>query len=199
MEWGEMIEAWPFDDVPLFRHRLIYADPPWSYEMYSEKGYEKSPEAQYDTMSDEDIFRLPVGHLAHGDGALLVLWYTWPKAPVALECLKRWGFNYITGGSWIKTSKDGTKLRIGTGYNFRSACEPFLLARIGPSQARVFDIPNVIIEPSRQHSRKPDQMRVICERLCPEGPRIELFARELWPGNDVWGNETQKFAEGAAA
>ncbi|MFO0729377.1 MAG: MT-A70 family methyltransferase [Nitrospiraceae bacterium] len=68
-----------------------------------------------------------------------------------------------------------------------------LVARIGRPQARLTDVPNVIIAPGREHSRKPDDMRAICERLSPHGPRCELFAREAWPGNEVWGNETGKF------
>ena len=30
---------------------MIYCDPLWSYEMYSAKGYEKSPQEHYDCMS----------------------------------------------------------------------------------------------------------------------------------------------------
>ena len=33
------------------------------------------------------------------------------------------------------------------------------------------------------------------ERLLPRAYACELFAREPWPGNDVWGNETTKFEE----
>lgn len=188
---------WPFGNLQMFGYGCILADPPWAYEMYSEKGYEKSPEAHYTTMSDEALLDLPVGPLANGDCALL-LWAVWPKLPLALECVKRWGFKYVTGGNWIKTTKDGTALKIGPGYNFRSACEPFILARTGISQARLTNLPNVIIAPAREHSRKPDEMRTIATRMTPKARRCELFAREPWPGNEVWGNETQKFEKGVA-
>jgi N6-adenosine-specific RNA methylase IME4 len=181
-----------FAPLGMFRYGAILIDPPWSYEMYSEKGYEKSPEAHYDTMSDGNILRLPVGELA-SDQCILILWAVWPKLPLAMECVKRWGFKYISGGSWIKTTKDGSALKIGTGYNFRSACEPFILARIGKSQARLTNVPNVIIAPAREHSRKPDEMRHIVERLSPNQNRCELFAREQWMSNEVWGNEVAKF------
>jgi N6-adenosine-specific RNA methylase IME4 len=75
----------------------------------------------------------------------------------------------------------------------RTACEPFILARMGKAQARLTDVPNVIIQPAREHSRKPDQMRQIVERMTPNAFRAELFARGAWAGNDVWGNETEKF------
>lgn len=195
------MRPWPFAHLRTFGYRLILVDPPWSYEMYSDAGYEKSPEAHYETMSDKDILRLPVGDLAHGDGAVLLLWAVWPKLPLAQECIRQWGFKHITGGSWIKTTKDGTKLRIGPGYTFRTACEPFLVARIGNPQARLTDVANVIIAPGREHSRKPDEMHTMAERMSPHGPRCELFARSPWISsdgvvNDVWGNETGKFSTG---
>lgn len=44
-------------------------------------------------------------------------------------------------------------------------------------------------EPKREHSRKPEAMRSMIERVS-YGPRIELFARERFDGWDAWGNET---------
>lgn len=43
-------------------------------------------------------------------------------------------------------------------------------------------------EPKRDHSRKPDKMREMIERVS-YAPRIELFARAKTAGWDVWGNE----------
>lgn len=192
-----MKKSWPFEPFLPFSFGALLVDPPWSYEMYSEKGYKKSPEAQYETMSDDDLLAMPVGDLA-GKDCILMMWAVWPKLPLAMACMERWGFKHITGGSWIKTTKDGTALKIGTGYNFRTACEPFLLGRMGPSQARLTNVPNVIIATAREHSRKPDEMRAIVERLSPNQRRLELFARQPWAGNEVWGNETTKF-EGVAA
>lgn len=147
-------------------------------------------------MSDEELYRLPVGELA-GRTCVLFLWATWPKLPVAQECIRRWGFAHITGGAWIKMNKQGDGLKIGTGYTFRTACEPFLIGRMGEPQARITDLPNVIVAPAREHSRKPPEARAMLERMTPRAWRCELFAREPWPGNEVWGNETAKF-EGTA-
>jgi N6-adenosine-specific RNA methylase IME4 len=186
---------WPFGTLQMFGYGAILMDLPWSYEMRTENGYDRSPEAHYDTMSDDDLLHLPIGELASSQ-CLLVMWAVWPKLPLAVECMKRYGFKYVTGGSWIKTTKDGFKPRMGTGYTLRSASEPFLIGRIGKPQADVRDIMNVIVSPRREHSRKPDEMRVIVERMTPKARRCELFAREPWAGNEVWGNEVQKF-EGA--
>lgn len=182
---------WPFGSLPSLAFGALLVDPPWHYEMRSAKGETKSPQAHYATLSDDDILALPVGDLASKQ-ALIMLWAVWPKLALAHACLARWGFKYVTGGAWLKMARNGN-LRLGTGYNFRSACEPFLLGRMGGPQARLTDVPNVIIAEAREHSRKPDEMRVIVERMTPDARRVELFARAPWPGNAVWGNEVDKF------
>jgi N6-adenosine-specific RNA methylase IME4 len=58
----------------------------------------------------------------------------------------------------------------------------------------------VIIEPTREHSRKPDaQYERISELFGPASdvPCIELFARTTRCGWDSWGNETEKFEAAA--
>jgi N6-adenosine-specific RNA methylase IME4 len=55
----------------------------------------------------------------------------------------------------------------------------------------------LIVEPRREHSRKPDEQYPRIEALV-EGPRLELFARHQRPGWDVWGNQTDKFRSEAA-
>ena len=51
----------------------------------------------------------------------------------------------------------------------------------------------VIIEPRREHSRKPDCTRERIERLKSPGPILELFARSERPGWTAWGDELDKF------
>jgi len=47
----------------------------------------------------------------------------------------------------------------------------------------------------REHSRKPDIIRDEIKRMFPECKRLELFARQQYPGWDAWGNEVDKFTE----
>jgi N6-adenosine-specific RNA methylase IME4 len=51
------------------------------------------------------------------------------------------------------------------------------------------------MEPPREHSRKPDQVRDMIVELCGDVPRVELFARTTADGWDAWGNETEKFGK----
>ena len=44
-----------------------------------------------------------------------------------------------------------------------------------------------IVVPRREHSRKPDEAYELIERMYPDLPRIELFARQARPGWDAMG------------
>jgi N6-adenosine-specific RNA methylase IME4 len=188
-----MPNEWPFGALTPMKYGAILADPPWAYKMRSAKGYGKSPESQYNTMTNEELKALPVGHLA-GANCLLIMWAIWPRLPFAIELMQAWGFSYVTGGSWVKRTAYG-KIRWGTGYTLRSGCEPFLVGRIGEPQGQPHNILNVLEGVVREHSRKPPEMRAMVEAMTPQAFRCELFAREEWPGNEVWGDESTKFDE----
>ena len=46
------------------KYSIIYADPPWRYKVYSEKGLGRSAEKHYPTMELENIRKLPVARYA---------------------------------------------------------------------------------------------------------------------------------------
>ena len=192
---------WPFAHLTPMKYGAILADPPWKYAMRSEKGYEKSPKAHYGTMELSSIKALPVHELA-GPECYLFMWSTWPHLPQALDVLTSWGFEYVTGGAWVKRTENW-KLAFGTGYVLRSATEPFLVGKIGRPQIAsrsernvvlADELPDLIDSLRREHSRKPDQMRELIERLLPRAHCAELFAREEWAGHEVWGNEAEKYS-----
>lgn len=176
---------------PPFSFDLIMADPPWSFENYSEKGEKKNAKEHYDCMPLDEIAKLPVSQLAAPD-CLLWLWATNPMLPEAFELLKAWNFTFKTAGTWVKMTTNG-KQAFGTGYVLRSANEPFLIGTIGkPKTAK--NIRSAIMGPVREHSRKPDEAFEAAERLIPDARRLELFSRQPRFGWSVWGNETEKFA-----
>lgn len=176
--------------VPLSA-RLILADPPWHYRMYSPKGEKKSPQAHYQTMTLDRIKALPVSHLAAPD-CWLVLWATFPMLPQAFEVIAAWGFTYCTGGAWPKRSSTGRRWHFGPGYVLRSAAEPFLIAKIGKPPVICKSIRNLVEGSVREHSRKPDAIYALCERLSAP-PWYELFSRTTAPGWRVAGHEAGKF------
>lgn len=174
---------------------LIMADPPWSFDNYSEKGEAKNAKAQYDCTPIEWIKSLPVSVLA-ADDCLLWLWATNPMLPEAMQVIEAWGFTFKTAGHWVKRTTHG-KLAFGTGYILRCAGEPFLIATRG--QPRTTRSTRSVIEgPIREHSRKPDEAFQAAADLMPDARRLELFSRQQRAGWTVWGNQVDKFGEDAA-
>lgn len=53
------------------------------------------------------------------------------------------------------------------------------------------NVHQIIISPVEEHSKKPEEARRRIEALMGNVPRIELFARRVSPGWDVWGNEVE--------
>lgn len=177
---------------------VILADPPWEFKVYSGKGKQRSAERHYDTMSLEAIERLPVEALA-AENCALFLWAVMPELPGAIDLIRKWGFNYKTAGfTWVKQNRSGEGLFTGMGYWTRANAELCLLATRGSPQRLAMDVPQVIMSPVREHSRKPDDTAPRIERLLA-GPYLELFARAPRPGWTTWGNEIERgeFTEAA--
>lgn len=181
---------------------VIYADPPWSFETWSEKGKNRSPERHYNTMTLDAIKALPVRDLAAKD-CTLFLWGTWPILLQALEVIEAWGFAYKTVGfTWVKTlpgidkgggfllGRDGTGLHTGNGYWTRANTEFCLIGARGRRRRQHADVHQVVLAPVAEHSRKPAVVHARIERLL-KGPYLELFARRPMPGWTVWGDQIE--------
>lgn len=163
---------------------VIYADPPWSFQVRSAKGKGRSAEAWYDTMSLADIKALPIQQWAAADCVLLI-WVTDPFLRLGFEVIDAWGFTYKTVGFyWAKTPLSW----FGTGYWTRANPEQCLLATRGHPKRQSADVPKLITAPRREHSRKPDEAYALIERLC-NGPYLELFARQRRTGWKALGLE----------
>ena len=78
------------------------------------------------------------------------------------------------------------------GHTTRQNAEYVVLGRRGKPRRLRKDVHQLIIQPRREHSRKPDELYARVERYCT-GPYLELFARQRRPGWDCWGNEIDKF------
>lgn len=172
---------------------LIMADPAWSYKARSAKGLKKSAQTKYNCMSLAEIAALPVADLA-ARNCVLWLWATNPMLPMQLEVAKAWGFKYSTSGVWVKTTKRG-KLAFGTGHVLRGASEPFLICTRGaPKFAK--NVRSAFLGERREHSRKPEEAYEHAMRLVPGAQRrADLFARQVRPGWDGWGDQVDRFTQ----
>jgi hypothetical protein len=54
-----------FSTLPQRHHGVIYADPPWAFKTYSDKGKGKSPDNHYVCQDMDWIKSLPVADLAN--------------------------------------------------------------------------------------------------------------------------------------
>ena len=113
------------------KYSIIYADPPWRYEMKKGQGV---AENHYSTMGTEEICE---------KNCALFLWVTFPQLPEAFRVIKAWGFRYKTVAFvWIKLNRSGQGYFFGLGYWTRSNAEICLLATRGKPK-RMGDLPRI--------------------------------------------------------
>jgi N6-adenosine-specific RNA methylase IME4 len=172
------------------RFGAILADPAWKFQTWSLRSQGRAP--PYETMLLEEICALPVEALAAKDCALF-FWVVRAHLSEALEVIRRWGFEFKTVAfGWFKGEEqediEAIEIPIGQGHWTRTGFEQCWLATRGNPRRLHADVREVIIEPRREHSRKPDCVHERIERLVA-GPYLELFARRKRAGWTVWGNE----------
>lgn len=154
----------------------ILADPPWDHVTWSHKGKGRSAAAHYDCMPLPEIEAMPVKKWA-AKNCVLFLWTTDPMLEKALGVIRAWGFEFKTiGFVWAKTNKNKGNFFMGTGHWTRANPEMCLLATLGKPKRLSRSVPELIIAPRREHSRKPDEIYTRIEHLVA-GPYLEMFAR----------------------
>ena len=178
--------------LPEKKYKIIYADPPWSYQ---DKGCNGNAAQHYPLMRDADICNLPIGDIADED-CVLFMWATYPKLREALNVINAWGFTYKSiGFQWIKQNRSGNGYFFGLGRWTRGNTEPCLIAVKGKPQRVSKSVGQLVFSPLRRHSQKPDEVRDRIVELMGDLPRIELFARTAAKGWDCWGNEAPSIEE----
>lgn len=191
-----MIQSDNIADFPKNNYGVIYADPPWTFKTYSEKGEGKSPQRHYKCMSFDEICALPVADLAANDCALL-MWCTWPTIFKAETVAEAWGFKYSgLAWEWIKYNPDTGKYAFGGGYGTRKNLEPCLLFRKGAPKVKDRSTRDFLFAKRRESGRKPDEAIPLIEGLY-DGPYLDLFARTGRENWDSFGDEIGKFSEAA--
>lgn len=164
-----------FKPLPEGEFNVIYADPPWRYDL----PFMGSPDAHYVTKTTEEISSLKI---PSSEDAVLFLWATNPCLEDALTVMKAWGFRYKTNIVWIKD-------RAGTGYWVRGQHELLLIGIKGNMLTPLEENrpASVINAPRTNHSEKPEVVYEIIERMFPNGKYLELFARRKRKKWISWG------------
>jgi N6-adenosine-specific RNA methylase IME4 len=177
-----------FAELPRGRFGAGIVDFPWPWVTYSARGRGKCAERHYTgSLALDAIKALPLASLFKPDCAV-AFWYPQAFVGEIAEVIRALGFTPKTQGTWVKLSRTGQRLQFGTGHILRSTCEYWVVATRGRPRVRSHRERNLIVAPVREHSRKPDELYGIMERLYG-GPYVELFARHPWPGWTGWGDQ----------
>ncbi|MBE9102791.1 MT-A70 family methyltransferase [Vacuolonema iberomarrocanum] len=179
---------------PQGSYNCIVIDPPWFYTLRKDDETHRN-RIPYEPMTAEQIYSLPVPSLC--PEGVLWLWTTNNHIPEAVEAMSRWGFEIKTVLTWVKVSKTA-QVAMGTGNWLRGATEHCFLAVRGEVKAfsslqTLKTETTVLFAERREHSRKPDEFYQIVETLFPGATRLEMFARQVRPGWDAWGDQTDYF------
>jgi len=169
------------------KFRIIYADPPWSYNDKCEAGAVQSGGVEvrhYDVMSIDQLCDLPVEEITEKN-SVLFMWVTSPLLDECFEVVKAWGFRYKASFVW-------DKVRHNMGH-YNSVRHEFLLictkGSCLPDEKKLIDSVQSI-EKTDKHSEKPVEFMNIIDELYTHGDRIELFCRQSKKENwFYWGNE----------
>ena len=160
---------------------VIIIDPPWNY------GREYDPDGSrvanpYPEMTQDELKKMEI---PANDNAILWLWTTHAFIRDALELLGEWGFEFKAILTWDKE-------KIGMGHWLRMQTEFCLLAIKGKPLWNNTTYRDIIREPRREHSRKPEAFYKMINDIC-FGSKVELFSRKKRDGIDVFGNDINRF------
>ena len=161
---------------------VIAIDPPWNYgTQYSSEG--RRVANPYPEMTQEQLKALEI---PAKENCVMFLWTTHKFIWDAKELLDKWGFTYRAMLVWDKE-------KIGMGDLVRMQCEFCLIGIKGkPVFKDEHGIRDIIREPRREHSRKPDAFYELVNSLCV-GDKLDYFSREHREGWYSYGNDTEKF------
>jgi N6-adenosine-specific RNA methylase IME4 len=166
---------------------VVSIDPPWPYEgnnksITSFDAVGRRVANPYPEMSIQEIKEIELPLM---NDAVVLLWTTHKFLPDAFDILKTWGLEYKATLVWNKE-------KIGMGAWLRMQTEFCLLGIKGKPFWNAKDIRDIISEPRREHSRKPEIFYEMVNDITV-GRKIDFFSREKRNGWEAFGNDKDKF------
>jgi N6-adenosine-specific RNA methylase IME4 len=185
-EVAEAAEAQGITPEPTEKYRVIYADPPWSYDDTTLVPHRRGlpvgdAREHYPTMKLAAICALPVKDWIE-DNAVLFLWATTPILTEAFQVVQAWGFEYKAQFVW-------DKIKHNMGHYNSVRHELLLICTRGscqPDKQQLFDSVQCIER--SEHSQKPVEFYDIIETIYTHGRKLEMFARTKRDGWDVYAH-----------
>lgn len=170
------------------KYHVIAIDPPWAY---NEKGGFSSDDydaqnnrgaVDYPTMTVEQIKKIEI---PAANDSVLFLWTTHAFLRDSFDIMKEWGFEYKATIVW-------DKVKMGMGRNVRMQVEFCLLGIKGKPIIQGSSERDIITEPRREHSRKPEVFYEMVERMCI-GNKLDYFSRQTRKNWEHYGAEQGQF------
>lgn len=171
--------------VKIKHYDIILTGPPWFYtplnglhlvahRCHYARTHQTGAALNYPVMTNDEIFNLDLGKFLNRPG-ILFLWATGPKLDVAFEAIERWSLFYRgMAFVWVKTKRsDGTPIGAkGPRPSIVKSLSEFVLVASNVKTGRPLllhdeTISQTIMEPVREHSRKPDSVQEKIERMYP--------------------------------
>jgi N6-adenosine-specific RNA methylase IME4 len=176
--------------IPDGKFSVMVIDPPWEMEKIERDVAPNQVAFDYPTMDEAELVGFKdVLEPMFADNCHLFMWTTQKHLPMALRLVEAYGFRYVLTMVW---AKNGGIQPFGLPqYNV----EFIVYARRGTPKfidTKAFNCGNAW--PRREHSRKPNEFYELVRRVT-DGPRVDVFSRELREGFQQLGNEIAKFAE----
>ena len=162
-------------------YEVVVMDPPWNY------GREYDPAGSrvanpYPEMTQAELLAMEP---PFADDCAFFLWTTHQFIWDAKALLDRWGFTYKATLVWDKE-------KIGMGAWLRMQCEFCLVGIKGKPVWENSSWRDIIREPRREHSRKPEAFYQMVEEITV-GRRLDYFSRGERAGWEAFGNDTARF------
>ena len=169
------------------KYKIIYADPPWSYNSSIYRNTRtrfNNVSEHYNVMTTKEIKDIAIKNIADNN-CLLYMWVTSPLLPDGIEVMKSWGFKYGTiAFVWNKINSMPGSYTI-------SQTEICIVGRKGkiPQSRGIRNARQYLEEKKSIHSKKPAEIRKRIELMHPTQNKIELFARDKTKGWTSIGND----------
>jgi N6-adenosine-specific RNA methylase IME4 len=168
-------------NLPKGKFEVVVMDPPWNYgSNYSSECWRSA--CPYPEMTQPQLLDL---NPPFADDAVLFLWTTHQFKWDAKALLLHWGFEYKAELVWDKE-------KMGMGRWLRLQCEFCLIGVRGKPVWENTTWRDIIREPRREHSRKPETFYRMVEQITV-GRRLDYFSRGERQGWEAFGNDTAKF------
>lgn len=176
------VRCLPFSILGKFA--AIISDPAWDIHM----------SLPYGTCKDDELLSLPMHELQ--DEGIIMLWVTGRSIEIGRRALLKWGYQIYDEMIWIKLNQLRRTIVTGrTGHWLNHSKEHLLVGLKGnPTWINKKIDTDVVVSPTRETSRKPDEFYDIVERLVGTHSRkLEIFGRDhnTRPGWLTIGNQLQ--------